>query len=76
MFLDDAFITLDFQPAVMDFINGRLCNSPSGVWGGAPAANDFGVFWTKMEASGAIILSTVCSCVTRYPIQLRNLGTI
>ena len=58
------------------WISSMVCNSPSGVWGGAPAANDFGVFWTKMGASGAIILSTVCSCMTRYPIQLRNLGTI
>ena len=34
-------------------------SSPSGVWGGAPAANDFGAFWTKMEASSAMILNTV-----------------
>ena len=25
-------------------------SSPSGVWGGVPAANDFGAFWTKKEA--------------------------
>ena len=44
---------------------GSAVSSPSGVWGRAPAANDFGAFWTDMEASGAIISSTVCSCMTR-----------
>ena len=34
-------------------------SSPSGVWGGAPAANDFAEFCTEMEASGAMILSSV-----------------
>ena len=34
-------------------------SSPSGVWGGAPAANDFAAFWTEMEASCAMILSSV-----------------
>ena len=34
-------------------------SSPSGVWGGAPAANDLAAFWTEMEASGAMILSSV-----------------
>ena len=34
-------------------------SSPSGVWGGAPADNDFAAFWTEMEASGATILCTV-----------------
>ena len=34
---------------------GERCKLPQRVWGGAPAANDFGAFWTKMEASGAII---------------------
>ena len=34
-------------------------SSPSGVWGRAPAANDLAAFWTEMEASGAMILSSV-----------------
>ena len=48
--------------------------TPSGVWGGAPTANDFGAFWTEMEASGTIILSTVCSFLTCYRIQLQSLN--
>ena len=35
-------------------------SSSSRVWGGAPAAaNDFAAFWTEMEASGAMILSSI-----------------
>ena len=34
-------------------------SSPSGVWGGAPAANDFAAFWTEMEASVAMIFCSV-----------------
>ena len=34
-------------------------SSPSGVWGGSPAANDLAAFWTEMEASGAMISSSV-----------------
>ena len=61
--LYDAFITLDFQKVLSACRHGFhqwyiVVSSPSGVWGGAPAANDSGAFWTKMEASGAIIQST------------------
>ena len=30
------------------------CMLPSGVWGGAPDANDFSAFLNKIEAFGAI----------------------
>ena len=68
--MDDAFIRLDFQPVVMDFILCMYISSPSGVWGRAPAANDFSAFWTKVEAPGAIILSTVCSWMTDGTLPL------
>ena len=32
----------------------RCINSTSGVWGGAPDANDFSAFWNIKEAFGAI----------------------
>ena len=33
---------------------GERCKLPSGVWGGAPVASDFGEFYTEKEAFGAI----------------------
>ena len=32
---------------------GSAVSSASGVWGGAPAANDFGAFWTDLKPSSA-----------------------
>ena len=45
-------------------------SSLSGVWGGAPAANNFAAFWTEMEASGAMISSNVCSFMDDAFIRL------
>ena len=33
---------------------GSAVSSPSGVWGGAPVANDFGAFQTEKDPFGAI----------------------
>ena len=50
------------QPKTARGSGGSAVSSPSGVWGGAPAANNFGALWTKMEASGAIILKYYKLC--------------
>ena len=36
---------------------GSAVSSSSGVWGGAPAANDFGHFWTIMKMFGVTYLA-------------------
>ena len=41
-------------------------SSLSGIWRGAPAANNFAAFWTEMEASGAMISSNVCSFMVGF----------
>ena len=46
------FKILDPSPSQLGGL-GSAVSSPSGVWGGAPAANDFGAFWTKLKTSGA-----------------------
>ena len=35
---------------------GSAVSSPSGVWGGAPDAHEFGAFQTKKEAFGDIYI--------------------
>ena len=37
---------------------GSAVSSPSGVWGGAPDAHEFGAFQTKKEAFGAIYITS------------------
>ena len=52
-------------------------SSPSGVWGGAPAANDFAAFWTEMEASGAMILNNMSWISTMVVLCMEfSAGTI
>ena len=54
----------DFDPSPSQLEGlGSAVSSLSGVWGSAPVANNFAVFWTEMEASGAMISSNVCSIV-------------
>ena len=36
---------------------GERCKLPQRVWGGAPAANDFGDFWTIMKMFGLILFN-------------------
>ena len=58
--------------AIRIFLKKKMVyvSSLSGVWGGAPAANNFAAFCAEMEASGAMISSNLCSFMDDAFIRL------
>jgi len=49
-----ALGALGADPSLPAVVWGSVVSSPSGVWGGAPAQNDFRAFWPKNLISGGI----------------------
>ena len=46
-----------FDPSHKSYGSAVSVSYPSGVWGGAPAADEFGVIHSRKEAFGAILVT-------------------